>query len=76
MDFVMDALWNGRRITILAIVDGCTGEAIDLVVDCGISGSYVTRVLDQATRFRGYPVATRTDQGAGVYGQGAGSVGL
>lgn len=63
MDFVMDSLANGRRLKVLTIVDDCTKEAIDLVVDFGISGHYVTRVLDQAARFRGYPAATRTDQG-------------
>ena len=63
MDFLMDALSHGRRIKILTIVDDCTKEAIDLVVDFGISGHYVTRVLDQAARFRGYPRAIRTDQG-------------
>jgi len=63
MDFVMDALSNGRRIKVLTIVDDCTKEAIDLAVDFGISGHYVTRVLDQAARFRGYPAAIRTDQG-------------
>jgi putative transposase len=63
MDFVMDALANGRRLKILTIVDDCTKEAIDLVADFGISGHYVTRILDQAARFRGYPKAIRTDQG-------------
>ena len=63
MDFVMDALANGRRIKILTVVDDCTKEAIDLVADFGISGHYVTRILDQAARFRGYPRAIRTDQG-------------
>lgn len=63
MDFVMDALSSGRRIKILTIVDDCTKEAIDLAVDFGISGHYVTRILDQAARFRGYPMAIRTDQG-------------
>jgi putative transposase len=63
MDFVMDALFNGRRIKILAIVDDCTRELVDLVVDFGISGRYVTRILDQAARFRGYPKAIRTEQG-------------
>ena len=48
MDFVMDALAGGRRIKILCIVDDCTRESIDLVVDFGISGHHVTRVLDQA----------------------------
>lgn len=43
MDFVMDALGNGRRIKILTIVDDCTKEAIDLATDFGISGEYVTR---------------------------------
>ena len=63
MDFVMDSLCYGRRIKILTIVDDCTKESIDLVADFGISGHYVTRILDQAARFRGYPKAIRTDQG-------------
>jgi putative transposase len=61
MDFVMDSLCYGCRIKILAIVDDCTKESVDLVVDFGISGHYVTRNLDQAARFRGYPKAIRTD---------------
>jgi putative transposase len=63
MDFVMDALSNGRRLKCLTIVDDFTKESIDIVVDHGISGLYVARVLDQAARFRGYPKAIRTDQG-------------
>lgn len=57
MDFVMDLLCYGRRIKILTIVDDCTKESVDLVADFGISGHYVTRILDQAARFRGYPKA-------------------
>ena len=63
MDFVMDSLSNGRRIKILTIVDDCTKQAVDLVVDVSISGHYVTCILDRAARFRGYPSAIRTDQG-------------
>lgn len=63
MDFVSDALAGGRRIKALTIVDDFTKESIDIVVDHGISGYYVTRVLDQAARFRGLPAAIRTDQG-------------
>lgn len=56
MDFVSYALANGRRIKgVLTIVDDFSKEAIDLVVDLGISGHYVTRVLDQAARFRATP---------------------
>lgn len=63
MDFVSDVLSNGRRIKALTIVDDFTKEAVDIAVDHGISGHYVTRVLDQAIRFRGVPKAIRTDQG-------------
>ena len=63
MDFVSDALSSGRRIRALTIVDDFTRESIDIVVDHSISGHYVTRVLDQAVRFRGRPTAIRTDQG-------------
>lgn len=63
MDFVFDALGNGRRLKVLTIVDDCTKELVDLVADSSISGHYVCRVLDRAARFRGYPQAIRTDQG-------------
>jgi len=63
MDFVSDALSNGRRIKVLTIVDDFTKEAVDLVVDHGISGQYVVRVLQRAAQFRGLPAAIRTDQG-------------
>jgi len=63
MDFVMDALANGRRMKCLTIVDDFTKEAVDIVADHSIPGLYVTRVLDQAAQFRGLPKAIRTDQG-------------
>lgn len=63
MDFVFDAMADGRRLKCLTIVDDFTREAIDIVVDRGIGGEYVTRVLDRAAVFRGYPEAIRTDQG-------------
>ena len=50
MDFVMDALDNGRRLKCLTIVDDFTKESIDIVVDHSIPGLYVTRVLDQAAQ--------------------------
>ena len=63
MDFVSDALANGRRIKCLTIVDDFTRECVDIAVDHGISGAYVVRLLDQAACFRGYPRAVRTDNG-------------
>jgi len=63
MDFVSDSLSNGRRIKCLTVADDFSHECIDIAVDFGISGQYVTRLLDQASIFRGYPVAVRTDNG-------------
>ena len=61
MDFVSDSLSSGRRIKCLTVVDDFSKESVDITVDYGISGQYVTRVLDQVARFRGYPAAVRTD---------------
>lgn len=63
IDFVMDALSNGRRVKCLTVVDDFTKEAVDIVVDHGVAGWYVARALDRAARFRGYSEAVRTDQG-------------
>jgi len=61
MDFVMDALANGRRIKCLTVVDDFSRECVDIAVDHGMGGQYVVRLLDQAAQFRGYPRAIRTD---------------
>lgn len=58
MDFISDALANGRRIKVLTIVDDFTKESVDLVAEHGISGQ-----LERAAQFRGLPLAIRTDQG-------------
>lgn len=63
MDFVMDSLANGRKLKCLTIADDFSHESIDIAVDHGIGGGYVTRILEQAARFRGYPRAIRTDGG-------------
>jgi len=63
MDFVSDSLANGRRIKFLTVADDFSHECVDITVDWGISGQYVTRLLDRAAVFRGYPLAVRTDNG-------------
>jgi putative transposase len=63
MDFVSDSLSGGRRLKYLTVADDFSHESVDIVVDFGISGQYVTRVLDRAALFRGYPQAVRTDNG-------------
>ena len=63
LDFVSDSLASGRRIKCLTVADDFTHECVDIAIDFGISGLYVTRLLDQAATFRGYPAAIRTDNG-------------
>lgn len=63
MDFVSDSLANGRRTKSLTVADDFTHECVDIAVDFGISGQYVTRLLDQPAMFRGYPAAVRTVTG-------------
>ena len=63
MDFVMDALANGRRIKCLTCVDDFTKECLTITAAFGISGVQVTRILDSIALFRGYPATIRTDQG-------------
>ena len=63
MDFASDSLSNGRRLKYLTVADDFSHECVDIAVDYGISGQYVTRLLDQAALFRGYPQVVRTDNG-------------
>lgn len=63
MDFVSDSLANGRRLKCLTVADDFSHECVDIAVDYGIGGEYVTRLLDRAALFRGYPGAVRTDNG-------------
>ena len=63
MDFVSDSLSNGRRLKYLTVADDFSHECVDIAVDFGISGEYVTRLLDRAAVFRGYQEMVRTDNG-------------
>ena len=63
MDFVSDSLSTGRRLKYLTVADDFSHECVDIAVDFGISGEYVTRLLDRAAVFRGYPDMVRTDNG-------------
>ena len=59
MDFVSDAINRpgavSRRIKCLTVADDFTRECVDITADFGIGGEYVTRLLDRAATFRGYP---------------------
>jgi hypothetical protein len=57
INFVMDALANGRRIKCLTVVDDFTRECLDIVADYGISGGYVARDAPLSKLQRMDPVA-------------------
>jgi putative transposase len=60
IDFVSDSLSNDRSIECPTMADDFSHGYIDIAVDFGISGQYVTRLLDQIALSRGYPIAFRT----------------
>jgi putative transposase len=61
MDCVSDSLANGWHIKRLTVADVFSHECLEIAVDYGISGEYVTRILDRVAVFRSHPLAVRTD---------------
>jgi putative transposase len=63
MDFVSDALADGRRFRILVVVDDFTRECLCLVADTSLSGRRVARELNAVIASRGCPVTCVSDNG-------------
>jgi putative transposase len=63
LDFVSDALGDGRRFRIFAVVDDFTRECLALVADTSLSGSRVARELDGLIAARGKPDMVVSDNG-------------
>ena len=63
LDFVSDALSDGRRFRVLAIVDDYTRECLALVADTSLSGVRVARELDAVIADRGRPETVVSDNG-------------
>jgi putative transposase len=63
MDFVHDALHDGRRIRLLNVVDDCTRESLAIEVDTSLPGTRVIEVLERLADFRGLPRAIVADHG-------------
>ena len=64
LDFLGDALSDGRRFRILAVVDDFTRECLCLVADTSLSGLRVARELDAVIAERGRPVLCVSDNGS------------
>ena len=63
LGFVSDALTDGRRFRILAVVDDFSRENFVLVADTLLSGQRVARELDQIIAERGMPKTIVSDNG-------------
>ncbi len=63
LDFVSDALMDGRRFRILCVIDDFSRECLATLVDNSISGIRVARELDRIAELRGYPGMVVSDNG-------------
>ncbi|MEQ8249555.1 MAG: IS3 family transposase [Alphaproteobacteria bacterium] len=63
LDFVSDALSDGRRFRALCVVDDHSREALAIVVDRSLSGRRVVRALDEMIGWRGRPEMVVSDNG-------------
>ena len=75
MDFVSDALFDGRRLWALTVVDAFTREALAIDVDQGIKGEQVVAAMARISLVRGAPKTIR-GQWSGVHLKGARPLGL
>jgi len=69
MDFVADALTDGRRFRSLNIVDDYNRECLATEVDTSLTGARVVRVLARLRELRGLPQMLVTDNGPEFAGQ-------
>lgn len=63
LDFVSDALLDGRRFRILCVIDDFTRQCLATVVDNSLSGIRVARELDRISELRGRPCMIVSDNG-------------
>jgi putative transposase len=63
LDFVTDALADGRKFRILTVIDNFTREALAIDLDFSMPARRVTAVLSQAIASRATPRMLRTDNG-------------
>jgi putative transposase len=63
LDFMSDALINGRRIRTANVIDDCNREGLGILVSFSLTSKRITRWLDQIAISRGYPNRIRVDNG-------------
>ena len=63
MDFMSDALFNGRRFRALTMMDVYSGECFNIYADNKITGDTVADILNYISYYRGQPERIRVDNG-------------
>jgi putative transposase len=63
LDFMSDALSNGRAFRTLNVIDDFNREALWIEVDTSLPAERVVRVLEQLLSWRGQPTRIRMDNG-------------
>lgn len=64
MDFVSDALFDGRRLRALTVVENYTRESLAIEVGQSLKGEDVVRTLERITASRGWPGTIKVDNGS------------
>lgn len=63
MDFMSDALVDGRRFRLLTVMDDYSRESLAVEVDTSLPALRVVRVLERLIEYRGKPEVIRVDNG-------------
>jgi putative transposase len=63
MDFMSDALFNGRRFRAFTMMDVYSRECLNIYADNRITGEVVVDILDHISYYRGRPERIRVDNG-------------
>lgn len=69
LDFMSDALSNGRTFRTLNVIDDYNREALWIEVDTSLPAERVVRVLEQLLEWRGKPACIRMDNGPELISQ-------
>jgi putative transposase len=69
LDFMSDALSNGRAFRTLNVIDDFNREALWIEVDTSLPAERVVRVLEQLLFWRGQPTRIRMDNGPELIAQ-------
>lgn len=63
MDFMSDALWDGRKVRLLNIIDDYNREVLTIEADSSLPTARVIRCLNELKVNRGLPKMIRVDNG-------------